>query len=137
MAEPMYTQLKCEVQHGVLVLTITQPQVEGDDTAEALRDEMLRAVTSTGLRKVVVDFRNTKYISSVAFRPLLSLRKKLQELNGRLLLCGLTQVVGEVFYTTRMATTAGSSSAPFEIEADAAAAVAHLAGTGKESQGSS
>jgi hypothetical protein len=45
------------------------------------------------------------------------------------LLCGLSPVVGEVFFTTRMATNGGSSTAPFEIEADVATAIARILGS--------
>jgi anti-anti-sigma factor len=113
-------------QQGVLVLTIALSQIEGEVVSDALRQEMLAAIAATGQQRVVVDFRNLKYISSVAFRPLLSLRRKLKEVNGKLILCGLSKAVGDVFYTTRLIGTSGEVSAPFEMQPDVESAVARL-----------
>src|SRR5438067_1571510 len=126
MAEAGYLHLRSQVEQGFLVMTITSAQVEGEEVAERLRDEMLDALAASGCQHVVIDFQHTRYISSVAFRPLLSLRKKLNESGGRAILCGLSPVVGDVFYTTRMVNSSGNFTAPFEIEADVPAAISRL-----------
>ncbi|HEV3262540.1 MAG TPA: STAS domain-containing protein [Gemmataceae bacterium] len=126
MSEKTYRYLRCRTEQGVLVLTITEPRVQGDDVAETLRQEMLAAVDESGSSKVVIDFRHAEYISSAAFRPLLALRRKLQETGGRIMLCGLSETVGDVFYTTRMISDGGTVSPLFEMEPDEAAAIARL-----------
>lgn len=128
LASKSSRHLETRTEQGVLVLTIALSQVEGEGVADALRQEMLAAVLLSGSQKVVVDFCNVKYISSVAFRPLLSLRRKLRENNGRMMLCGLSKAVGDVFYTTRLISTSGEVTAPFEMQADVEAALARLAG---------
>jgi anti-sigma B factor antagonist len=110
----------------VLVFTIVETKVQGEDVAETLRQEMLAAVDRAGIFKVVVDFRNVRYISSAAFRPLLSLRRRVQEAGGQIILCGLTNVVGDIFHATRMIDPSGSVRTMFEIEPTVAAAVARL-----------
>jgi len=126
MSAQDYHHLTAGIEQGVLVLTITEAKVQGDQIAEALRQEMLTALAHSGLGKVVVDFRHAEYISSAAFRPLLALRRQLQEAGGRLLLCGLSSVVGDVFHTTRMIDAGGSVTPMFEMETDVVAAVARL-----------
>jgi len=118
--------LTTSLQERVLVLTITDKQVEGEEVPEALREEMLAALAQAGVHNVVVNFANTQLISSAAFRPLLALRRKLLQDGGRLVLCGLTKVVGDVFFTTRMVDATGAASAPFELKADVPSAVAYL-----------
>lgn len=118
--------IETAIEQDVLVITITVTRIQSEDVAEALRGEMLAAVDGTGLRKVVVDFRNAQYLSSTAFRPLLSLRRKLQEEGGQVILCGLTSAIGDVFYTTRMIDPSGTVTAVFEMQPDVAAAVAYL-----------
>ena len=76
---------------------------------------------------VVIDLSAARYVSSIAFWPLLSLRRRLQEQQGRLLICGLGGAVADVFQTTKMVSSAGSADAPFEVAADRAEAVALLA----------
>jgi anti-anti-sigma factor len=110
----------------VQVLTFTTRQIQDEKTAEAILLELLELIEQNRSRKVVIDLQNIKYISSVAFRPLLNIRRKLQEMGGRLVLCGLSSVIGDVFYTTKLVSADGSFAAPFELEPDASAAIARL-----------
>jgi anti-anti-sigma factor len=128
MPEPTYEHVEVHSDQGVLVLTITEPHVEGDEIANALRDEVLAAVAQHGAQKVVVDFRHTEYISSVAFRPLFSLRRKLEETKGRMVLCGVSKAIGDVFYTTRLVDPTGLLTSAFEMVTDVKAAIARLTG---------
>jgi anti-anti-sigma factor len=121
--------LEASTEQGVLVLTVTRPQIEGEDIAAALKEELLSTVAKHGLNKVVLDLSNTRYVSSIAFWPLLTLRRQLGEQGGKLIICGLTGAVEEVFTTTKMVSSSGSTDAPFEMAPDREAAVARLAGT--------
>ncbi len=126
MAERPYHHLTCQVGDDVLVLTITSTELQDEKLADALAVELLDAVAQFGIHKIVLDMQRLKYISSVAFRPLLRLRSKLKEIGGRMFLCGLTPVVGDIFFTTKMLSPTGSLEAPFQMAADVAAAVAQL-----------
>ncbi len=126
MAEPPYRHVMARVAENVLVLTITESQLQDEKSADALLHELLDAVSQFAVYKVVIDMQQIKYLSSVAFRPLLRLRSRLQENGGRMILCGLTLLVGDIFYTTKMLSSCGSFAAPFQMEPDVAAAVARL-----------
>ena|SRR5207302_1411815 len=126
MSEPQYRHLKGRTEQGVLVLSITEPQLQGDTLVESLRRELRAAVTEPGVHKVVLDFRLVKSVASEAFRPLLSLRRKLEESGGRMALCNLSPVVAKTFQVTRLVSTSRASTPPFEMEQDVAAAVALL-----------
>jgi anti-anti-sigma factor len=118
--------LESAVENGVLVLTVLRQQIEGEDLAQGLREELLGAVAAAGLKKVVLDLKNARYVSSIAFWPLLALRRQLADQGGQLLICGLTGAVEEVFMTTKMVNSSGALNAPFETVPDRAAAVARL-----------
>ena len=120
--------LQSSLDRGALVLTIVQPRIQGEEIAQELREEMQRAVEQSGVNRVVVDLRHTRYLSSIAFWPLLTLRKQLLEAGGRLIICGLSGDVEDVFATTKMIRTDGAADAPFEVAPDAASAVARLVG---------
>jgi anti-anti-sigma factor len=126
MPEPQYQYLKTRVEERVLVLTLTLTHLEGDRVVSDLRREMLAAVDCHQAQQVVVDFQHTQYISSAAFWPLLSLHKHTKEAGGRLILCGLSPMVGDVFYTTKLVSPDGSFAAPFSLETDVAAAIARM-----------
>jgi anti-sigma B factor antagonist len=116
-----------EVNNGVLVISILDAEIQGEAIASDLRDELLQAYTDSGCSCVIVDFQRTRYISSVAFWPLLSLHRKLQASQGRLIVCGLSPSVGDVFFTTRLISPSGEFAAPFGFEADLASALAAMA----------
>lgn len=116
------------VEDGFLVLTILETNLEGELVADRLRNELLSNFENhqaSGGDKVdvVIDMHNIRYVSSVAFWPLLALRKKLREFDGRLVICGLSGAVGDVFYSTKMVDSSGASGAPFRMAEDRARAL--------------
>jgi anti-anti-sigma factor len=126
MPEPQYRHLTGRVDQNVLVLTITESELQDEKLADALLQELLDAVTQFGVYKVAIDMQQIKYVSSVAFRPLLRLRSRLRETGGSMVLCGLTPAVGDIFYTTKMLSPTGSFQTPFQMEPDVATAIGRL-----------
>ena len=126
MPEPQYRLVKRRIEQGVLVMTISEPQLERDALVEALRRELIAAVEPPGIQKVVLDFQRVRLFSSAAFRPLISLRRKLEECGSRLVLCNLSPVVAKTFQATRMISSSRSSTASFTVEPDVASAIATL-----------
>ncbi|GEM_PF-3120708 len=118
--------LHSSVDQGVLVLTIVQARIQGEETAQQLREEMQLAFEKAGINRVVVDLQHVRYLSSVAFWPLLSLRRQLLGIGGRLIICGLSGDIEVLFLTTKMISTGGAVDAPFEVAPDPAAAIARL-----------
>ena len=118
--------LECSREDDILILTVAAHQIEGESTSLRLKDALTKAVEESGLVKVVLDLTATRYLSSIAFWPLLALRKNLAQRKGRLILCGLTGAVEDVFMSTKMISSTGSADAPFEVAVDRAAAVAEM-----------
>jgi anti-anti-sigma factor len=130
MADSRYHLVNARVDKGVLVLAITHAQLRSTefDVVERLREEMLQAVAEAKASKVVVDLSAVQQVGSASFRPLLSLRRKLHEANGQLILCGLQPDVREVFLVTRLIDSTGSSAATFGAAPDVASALIRLSG---------
>jgi anti-anti-sigma factor len=126
MPEAAYRHVKSAIENDVLVLSLVDSKLQDEQVANALLQESLQIIDQTAAKKVVFDFQKLKYMSSVAFRPFLSLRRTLNEAGGRLVLCGLNNVVGDIFYTTKLISDAGSMAAPFEMAPDIKAAVSRL-----------
>jgi anti-anti-sigma factor len=120
--------LDATTERGVLVLTVLRRQIEGELLAAGLKEELLGVVARHNATLVVLDLKNTVYVSSIAFWPLLTLRRQLADKGGRLLICGLAGTVYDVFTSTKMVSSSGSLNAPFEMAPDRQAAVARLAG---------
>jgi anti-anti-sigma factor len=119
MAEQGYRHIRCRPEGNVLVLTIAERQVQGDDLADALRGEFFQALEQYPSQGVVLDFHEVDFVSSAGFRPLLSLYRKLREQGrlgkeDRLLFCNLSPNVLDTFRTTMLITTNDARPAPFE-----------------------
>ncbi len=127
MSEPRYRYLKAETDQGVLILTLSPSRLEGDAMAQSIVEEVQAAVAHAGADKVVVNLEHVQYLTSANFRPFLGLRKQLQTSGGRLVLCGLTDTVRQIFEATRLVGT-GASSALFQLQPDVSVAVADLVG---------
>src|ERR1700737_1379244 len=102
MAEPEYRYLKKHLDQNVLVLTITTPELCGDELADAMRQELLAAVTPSGAQKVAVDFQQVTYIASPGIRLLLGFRRHFQDTGGKLILCSLNPLITDVLNTARL-----------------------------------
>ncbi len=120
--QPNDSHLVCPV----IVLTIAEAQILGDEIADALRDQLLAVVVQSQAQNVVLDFSRVTFLSSSGFRPLLSLHRLLRQQTGKLLLCHLSPEVHEIFAVTRLISTKGFTRAPFEVFADVPSAVASL-----------
>lgn len=68
-----------------------------DSTTAPVLDQRLGAVVSMPEHRVVLDFGSLEYISSAGFRVLLVAAKRAEESNGRLVLCGLSAKVRQLF----------------------------------------
>lgn len=122
MTQPTTSQIKCPV----VVLTLTDEQILGDELADRLRDQLLAVAVQSGAQNAVLDFQHVKFLSSCGFRPLLSLHRVLRQQGGKLLLCGLSPAVHEIFEVTRLISVKGNIRAPFEVHPDVPSAVASL-----------
>jgi anti-anti-sigma factor len=126
MAEPTYRHLHCHTEQGVLIATLATAELQSEELAEAVREELHRAVDVHKTVKVVLDFEHVRFLGSAGFRPLLSLYRRLQEAGGRMLFCHLSPEVAQAFLVTRLISTTRTATAPFEMAADRATAVRRL-----------
>ena len=82
------------IHHGV---TVISPVGRIDTTTSGPLDEAIRRVVDGGSRDVLIDMSATEYISSAGLRVFLVLAKRLRDLRGRLVLCGMSEPVRQVF----------------------------------------
>ena len=127
MLSSTHSHVTARTESGVLVLTIMEKRLTGEDLCDAIREELLDAVQQE-TSKAIVDFQHVEYVSSVAFRALLSLRRRLHDTEGRLVLCNLSPLVAEVFNVTRLLINSKSSPSMFEEQPTLAGAIAALNG---------
>jgi len=123
MPDSLASPVICE---AVLLFTINASQVRGDEVTSALEQTFVDEVDRTQASRVVVDMKAVTYITSTGVRALLSLQHKVKGLGGRVVLCGLCEMVAEVLTIMRFIDATGMRTTPFEVQPDVAAAVVSL-----------
>lgn len=78
-------------------IRIVAPAGRIDTTTSPIVEDALRRAVDEGARTIVVDLGNVDYISSAGLRVFLVLAKRMRDLQGRLVLCGLDGPVRQVF----------------------------------------
>lgn len=87
------------IQQNVLEgVTVIAPAGRIDTTTSGPLDEAIRKTIDGGAREVVIDFGGVDYISSAGLRVFLVLAKRMRDLKGRLVLCGMAEPVRQVFH---------------------------------------
>jgi anti-anti-sigma factor len=122
MLEPQYRYLTCDDNKGVLVVTVMRTMVLDRAVADQLRQDLLGALEFHKPQRLIVDLSNVNAISSAGLRPVITLQRRVQELKGRLVLCGLHEMVAEVFRLTGLINTEPGQESPLETAPDIAAA---------------
>lgn len=79
--------------------SVTVLQVKGriDSTSAPVLGERLTAMLGAAPARVVVDFSHLEYISSAGFRILLLAAKRADQTTGRIVLCGVSGKVRQLF----------------------------------------
>ncbi len=78
-------------------VTVIAPFGRIDTTTSRAVEEAVKHAVDAGARDLVVDFAGVEYISSAGLRVFLVLAKRMRDLQGRLVLCGLPEPVRQVF----------------------------------------
>jgi anti-anti-sigma factor len=123
MSDQTAGPVSCDV---VLVLTVNVPEVRGEEITTELEKAFAAEVDRTGATRVIVDMTAVSYITSTGVRTLLALYQKVKAVNGRVVLCGLQEMVSEVLQLMRFIDSSGLRPTPFEVRPDVAAAVISL-----------
>lgn len=84
-----------QTEHGGI--TIVAPDGRIDTTTSGPLEEAIRKIVDGGARHLLVDLAGVEYISSAGLRVFLVLAKRMRDLHGQLVLCGMTGPVRQVF----------------------------------------
>lgn len=105
-------------EHGVLIITITEPELRGDELAAKIPAELLKAVNHYGSTKVVLDFQLVEYIASLGVAALATFHSHfVKGQGGRVALCRLSPMVRDVLQAVRF--ISGGSTARVASKDDA------------------
>ena len=100
---------------GILTAVFTDARILDDAKIEKLGSDLVELLNKTTEERVILDFRNVKFMTSSMLGKLVQVHKKSAEFKVKLKLAGIDPEIRQVFKITRL-------DKLFDIEADDAAA---------------
>src|SRR6516165_8106742 len=99
---PRRRRLEVEDIGDVTVVSFTDRKILDEQNIQIIGDQLFGLVDELGRKKLLLNFGNVEYMSSAALGKLITLNKKLQAVNGRLILCNIDPQIYEVFEITKL-----------------------------------
>lgn len=86
----------------VVVAHIARSGLSEEDNIEQLGQELSMLVDQYGCRRLIVDFQIVTLITSAALGKFIALHRNLHRREGRLVLCGVADMMQDVLNATRL-----------------------------------
>ncbi|HEV3144488.1 MAG TPA: STAS domain-containing protein [Gemmataceae bacterium] len=86
----------------VTIVRFIGPNIVGERNVQVIGDQLFDLVDNQGKKKILLSFRNVKALSSAALGKLITLNKKTQQSGGKLVMCGISKEISEVFAITKL-----------------------------------
>jgi len=99
---PRRRRLEVEDIGDVTVVNFTDRKILDEQNIQIIGEQLFSLVDEIGRRKILLNFGNVEYLSSAALAKLITLNKKLQQVEGRLILCNIDPQIKEVFEITKL-----------------------------------
>lgn len=96
------SQLITTEQDGVTVVRFSDTKVIDQRNINQIGAELDEMVDKGGVRQMLINMENVRYLSSAVLGKLISLHKKLLTNTGELKLCCIADSIFEVFEITRL-----------------------------------
>lgn len=100
-------------EDGAFTLTIQVDQIRDPMTSTALRNEMINLVDPISPKCVIVNFEKVQFMGSIGFLALMALRRHLTD--SRMVLCGLSQSLKDVFELCGLVANDANEEVKFEV----------------------
>ena len=101
-SQPRRRRLEVEDIGDVTVINFVDRKILDEQNIQVIGEQLFSLVDQDGRRKLLLNFGNVEYLSSAALGKLITLNKKLQAVNGRLVLCNIDPQIYEVFEITKL-----------------------------------
>ena len=86
----------------VTVVNFVDKKILDEQNIQMIGDDLFRLVDELGRRKVLLNFSNVEFMSSAALGKLIRLHQRLHSIGGKLVLCGISKSILEIFEITKL-----------------------------------
>jgi anti-sigma B factor antagonist len=95
-------RLEVEDIGDIAVVNFVDKKILDEQNIQMIGDDLFRLVDELGRRKVLLNFANVEFMSSAALGKLITLHRKLQAVQGKLVLCKIAKEILDVFKITKL-----------------------------------
>jgi anti-sigma B factor antagonist len=86
----------------IAVVQFVDKKILDEQNIQMIGDDLFRLVDELGRRKILLNFSNVEFMSSAALGKLIRLHQRLQQAGGKLVLCGISGSIMEIFVITKL-----------------------------------
>ncbi len=98
MAEAPFKHITVFESAGFAIVEFVKSQLMfTNELVQEVSDELSRLITERGHTKIVLDFRNVQYVSSMMLAKLVKLQHQIGKSKGQLRICGLGPILKDAF----------------------------------------
>ena len=100
--QPRGRRLEVEDIGDIAVVNFVDKKILDEQNIQMIADDLFRLVDELGRRKVLLNFSNVEFMSSAALGKLIRLHQRLHSIGGKLVLCGISKSILEIFEITKL-----------------------------------
>jgi anti-sigma B factor antagonist len=100
--QPRRRRLEVEDVGDVAVVNFVDKKILDEQNIQMIGDDLFRLVDEQGRKKILLNFSNVEFLSSAALGKLITMTRKVQAVKGKLVLCGISKEIREVFEITKL-----------------------------------
>lgn len=104
MSEDAWQRIEVRHEGEIAIVQFKDRKILDEVRIQEVGNELLDLVEVQGCKDLVLNFKDVDYLSSMALGKLITLRRKIKEINGRLKLCNITPETFQVFVVSRLDT---------------------------------
>ena len=102
MADGSQQRITVNERDGAIVVQFRDSKILEDRTIQQLGAELIDLIQGRTAPQMVLDFTGVKYLSSAALGKLITLRRKVDQVGGRLKLCEIALETMDVFKIAKL-----------------------------------
>jgi len=95
-------RLLIQTFRDVTVVNFSDSSILDTLQVQQIGEELYELIDDRATRKMILDFTNVKFLSSSALGVLITVRKKADEIKGKVVLCGMKPDLRKIFKITNL-----------------------------------
>ena len=104
MSEEAWQRIDVRQEEDVTIVQFRDSKILDEACIQQVGDELTTLIETHWRHKLVLNFKDVDYLSSSALGKLITLRRKVKEVDGRLKLCNISPETFQVFVVSRLDT---------------------------------